>query len=167
MRDFVQFSAMKQKVYIETSIPSFYHENRSSTAAVARRDWTREWWETQQHLYEIYSSDAVYAELALAPEPKKSLCLEFIAPIEFLEISQEIASIAAVYVKHKIMPTNAFGDAMHLAVASYYQCHYLLTWNCKHIANANKFVHIRQINSALGLYTPLLITPLELLGVEP
>lgn len=65
------------------------------------------------------------------------------------------------------MPANALGDALHLAVASFYQCHFLLTWNCKHLANANKFGHIQRINSMLGLYNPLLITPLELLGVEP
>ena len=158
---------MKPKVYIETSIPSFYHETRTSTAAVARRDWTREWWAEKRYQYEIFSSDAVYGELLFTPEPKRSLCLEFIEPVEFLEITREIVSIAEVYVQHKIMPANALGDAMHLAVASFYQCHFLLTWNCKHLANANKFGHIQRINSMLGLYVPLLITPLELLGVEP
>jgi hypothetical protein len=158
---------MKPKVYIETSIPSFYHETRTSPEAVARRNWTREWWEEKKHLYDIYSSDAVYGELLLAPEPKKSKCLEFVEPIEFLEITKEIITIAEVYVQHKIMPANPLGDAMHLAVSSFYQCHFLLTWNCKHLANANKFGHIQRINSMLGLYVPLLITPLELLGVEP
>ncbi|TAE20541.1 MAG: PIN domain-containing protein [Candidatus Kapaibacterium sp.] len=157
---------MKQKVYIETSIPSFYHENRTDVAALARRNWTRQWWEQKQHIYEIYSSEAVYQELVLTPEPKRQKCLNFIQPIEYLTITDEILEIAEIYVKHKLMPVNAAGDALHLAIASFYQCHFLVTWNCKHLANANKAGHIRRVNSTLGLYVPLLTTPLELLGVK-
>jgi hypothetical protein len=64
------------------------------------------------------------------------------------------------------MPNNPVGDALHLALASYHKCDFLLTWNCKHLANANKFHHIRRVNTILGLYAPLLVTPLELLGDE-
>ena len=38
--------------------------------------------------------------------------------------------------------------------------------NCAHLANANKFEHIRHINHVLGLYVPTLTTPLELLKQE-
>jgi hypothetical protein len=62
------------------------------------------------------------------------------------------------------MPKYPLGDALHLAIASYYKCDFLLTWNCRHLANANKFGHIRQVNVMLGLYVPLLVTSLELMG---
>ena len=62
------------------------------------------------------------------------------------------------------MPNDPVGDALHLALASYYKCDFLLTWNCRHLANANKFDHIRRINTLLGLFVPSLVTPLELLG---
>jgi hypothetical protein len=139
----------------------------TSAAAVARCEWTREWWYKKRSLYDIFISEAVYKELLATPEPKKSMCLNFLEPIDFLEITSEVVEIVEIYVGHKLMPLNAAGDALHLAIASYYQCHFLLTWNCKHLANANKFGHIQRINSMLGLYVPLLITPLELLGVEP
>lgn len=58
-------------------------------------------------------------------------------------------------------------DAPHLALASYHKCEFLVTWNCQHLANANKFGHICRVNSLLGLYVPVLATPLELLGEEP
>ena len=61
------------------------------------------------------------------------------------------------------MPENVVGDAIHLAIASYYKCDFLLTWNCKHLANANKFEHIKFINNKLGLYVPVLTTPLQLI----
>lgn len=63
------------------------------------------------------------------------------------------------------MPKEPKGDALHLALASYHHCHFLLTWNCAHLANPNKFEHIRHINSILGLFVPSLITPYELLGL--
>ena len=53
-------------------------------------------------------------------------------------------------------------DALHLALASFHKCDFLLTWNCAHIANANKFEHIRIINARLGLFVPALVTPIEL-----
>ncbi len=65
------------------------------------------------------------------------------------------------------MPADADGDARHLAVATFWRCDVLATWNCGHIANANQTDHIRRINDMLGYPTPQLITPLELLEVEP
>ena len=50
-----------------------------------------------------------------------------------------------------------------LALASHYRCDFLATWNCGHLANASKFDHIRRVNGILGLFVPLLVTPLELL----
>jgi hypothetical protein len=153
---------MKPKVYIETSIPSFYHESRTSAAAIARREWTHEWWDTKRHLYDIVSSDAVQAELEYTPEPKRQHCLTFISSVPLLAVTTPVVDIVDVYIRNKLMPIDASGDALHLALASYYRCDYLLTWNCKHLANANKFGHIRRINSMLGLYVPTLITPMEL-----
>ena len=69
-----------------------------------------------------------------------------------------------VYIRHKVMPDNPLGDALHLALASFHKYDFLLTWNCEHLANANKFGHIRRINALLGLHVPALVTPLELMG---
>jgi predicted nucleic acid-binding protein len=77
---------------------------------------------------------------------------------------KEVAEIVRAYVKHKIMPADPAGDALHLALASFHECDYLVTWNCRHLANASKFGHIRRINTLLGLKTPELVTPPELLG---
>jgi hypothetical protein len=64
------------------------------------------------------------------------------------------------------MPSDPNGDALHLAIACYHRMDCLLTWNCKHLANANKLEHIRRINFQIGLPTPLLATPLNLLEDE-
>ena len=65
------------------------------------------------------------------------------------------------------MPRDPLGDALHLALACYHKCDYLVTWNCAHLANANKAGHIRRVNAMLDLHTPAMLTPLELLGVAP
>ena len=85
-----------------------------------------------------------------------------VRPLERLDYTLEVAEIADVYIWHKLMPAEAMGDADHLALASFYNCDMLVTWNCRHLANANKTGHIRRVNALLGLRTPMLVTPLEL-----
>lgn len=103
-------------------------------------------------------------ELTRGDYPNKEKALLLIDNLSILEIDDPVTEIVAAYVQHKLMPQDPLGDALHLALASYYKCDFLLTWNCKHLANANKFDHIRRVNMLLGLYVPKLVTPLELLG---
>ena len=115
---------MSTRVYVETSIPSFFFEARTQPGMVVRRDWTRAWWEKATASRELVTSPAVIDELE----------------------------------------RGSFAAALHLALASYHRCDFLVTWNCNHLANANKFGHIRRVNTLLGLFNPALVTPLELLG---
>lgn len=91
--------------------------------------------------------------------------VETTIPSFYHEVRTE-PEIVAAYDKHKIMPKDPFGDALHLALASYHRCDFLVTWNCQHLANARKFGHIRRVNGMLGLYVPELVTPMELLGED-
>lgn len=156
-----------QTVYIETTIPSFYHTERKDTRSLARKRWTREWWDTVRTDFECYSSDAVVAELDRGTiQNLRTKRIELIAELPFLEINNEIEDIAKSYVEQLLMPKDGSGDALHLAVASFYAIDVLLTWNCKHLANPNKFGHIEQINERLGLTSPLLTTPLNFLSED-
>ncbi len=133
---------------------------------VAMREWTKNWWDNQQHHYELVTSIPVIEELENGDHPSKQATLELISKLQILPIHEEIEEIVEEYVTHYIMPNDPKGDALHLALASYHHCHFLLTWNCAHLANANKFEHIRHINTMLGLYVPILTTPYELLYWE-
>jgi predicted nucleic acid-binding protein len=155
---------MKQKVYIETSIPSFYYESREEPDMVARREWTRQWWNDASSEYFLVTSEAVLEELATGDFPCKDKSLKLVESLPLVSVEIEISEIVQTYIRHKVMPTNPAGDALHLALASFHKCDFLLTWNCRHLANANKFGHIRRVNAMLGLYSPLLVTPLELMG---
>ena len=158
---------MNQLTYVETSIPSFYYETRPEPKNQARRSWTRDWWELAKWQDELVSSLWVIRELEGTPEPKRSECIELLADIRLLQSAPEIDALVESYIENKVMPADADGDARHLAVATFWKCDVLVSWNCKHIANASKIDHIRRVNAKLGYETPMLITPLELLGVEP
>jgi hypothetical protein len=154
---------MKKRVYIETTIPSFYFETRPEPEMVARRNWTREWWNKRGHEFELVTSDAVVEELEEGNHPHKGDAVQLIASLALLPIVKSIDAIVGEYIKHQVMPRQPRGDALHLALASYHRCHFLLTWNCRHLANADKFEHIRYVNSELGLFHPILTTPFEML----
>lgn len=154
---------MKPTVYIETTIPSFYYEVRTDAEMVARRQWTRDWWDNHRSNYELFTSEAVVDELERGEFPSKEDALTLIEDLPILEIDREIAETVTAYISYRVMPVDPVGDALHLAIASNHKCDFILTWNCRHLANANKFPHIRRVNGILGLFVPSLVTPLELL----
>jgi predicted nucleic acid-binding protein len=134
---------------------------------VVVRDWTREWWREERRNYLLVSSVAVVDELERGDHSNKEDKIDLLAEVEMLAVTTETDEIVEVYLRNKLMPGDLAGDARHLAVASFHKCDYLLTWNCRHLANANKVGHIRRINAMLGLPTPQLVTPLELISETP
>lgn len=150
-------------VYIETTIPSYYFESRRQPSLVAWRDATRVWWDAHRHSYRLVTSQAVLSELSRAPEPKSSRSIELLKDVEVLREPTGILDVIEHYVEHKLMSPGGDGDAYHLAMASMCSIDYLLTWNCRHLANANKFQHIAILNERLHLHVPVLTTPLMLL----
>ena len=157
---------MPRLIYIETSVPSFYFDTRTAVELRARRNWTRRWWNDLPDDDQRVTSAVLLEELQRAPEPKRTPCLGLIATLPLLPYTAEVAEIVATYHRNRVMPVEASADADHLALATFHKCDILVTWNCHHIANANKFPHIRRINALLGYATPQLITPLELLDDE-
>lgn len=155
---------MRKRVYIETTIPSFYYEARKEPEMIARRNWTRDWWNRDAQKYELVTSEPVLEELKKGFHPNKKSVTALVRNIPILTVDPEITDIVRAYIRHKVMPSDPVGDAIHLALASYHKCDFLLTWNCNHLANANKFFHIRRVNAMLSLFTPSIVTPLELLG---
>jgi len=152
------------RVYVETTIPSFYHEVRTAPDIIARREWTRLRWATAHQRYELVTSPAGLDELARGDSERAAERLALMAALPLIAIEAPIIEIVETYIRHKVMPADPGGDALHLALASFHKCDFLATWNCLHLANANKFGHIRRVNAMLGLFVPALVTPLELLG---
>jgi hypothetical protein len=149
-------------VYVETTIPSYYFETRRDARARAWQHATRVWWDQHRHRYELVTSRFVLDELGLSPEPKRTAAMELLGVARVLPVSPALDPIIHAYIQAKLMPRGSAGDAAHLAAASYHSVDFILTWNCRHLANANKFRHIAAINKRLGLDTPILTTPINL-----
>jgi predicted nucleic acid-binding protein len=156
---------MKPTVYVDTTIPSYYIDERESLRLHIDR--TRQWWDTERLQYHAYISDLVRLELEEGDYPRKADALALVAALPRLAPAPEVGQIVESYLVHRLMPRHDIRDAFHLAFASYYKLDFLLTWNCQHLANARKQLHIRTINGVLGLSTPLIVTPLELVPIEP
>ncbi len=149
---------------METSIFSFYHDRRTSAAIVAMREWTQAWWEHRRASYEVATSTAVLAELETGGLPHRQEAYAMALTLPAVPVDEAIEEIVRVYLARQVLPRDPLGDALHLALACFHKFDYLLTWNCQHLANANKFAHIRRVNALLGLNTPELVTPLELMA---
>jgi hypothetical protein len=154
---------MKSIAYVETSVISFYYETRADVEMAARKKWTRSWWNSAVRRHDLVASAAVVEELRNGAFPNRKECLELVASLRLLAVEPAIMDIVDTYIRRHVMPADPAGDALHLALASFHRCDFLVTWNCTHLANANKFGHIRTVNTLLGLYVPALVTPLELM----
>ena len=137
---------------------------RADPESIARKHWTRQWWNENSEQFALMTSAAVIAELRKRTSDQTSERIALLDDIEILTITDEIIDIAHIYIDKLVMPKDPQGDALHLAIASYHKADTLLTWNCRHLANANKFNHIRRVNYEMGLPTPIFATPLNYLN---
>jgi predicted nucleic acid-binding protein len=151
---------MKPSVYFDSTFFSFYFDDRVESQH--RRDITIDWWNSQRHFFSPYTSPFVIDEISNPVYPNWEKVSALAQTIPLLTPSDEIEGIINLYLEHKLMPQDDAGDAAHLAMASFYEIDYLLTWNCIHLANANKTNHIRTLNLRMGLLTPEIITPEQL-----
>lgn len=151
---------MTRTIYLDTTIPSYLFDEREELKTFVKV--TQQWWTEERQQFDLYLSEETMVELNNGDYPNKAKVLESISGIKILAANQRVAEIVKTYVEHYLMPKNVEGDAIHLAYASFYRLDFLLTWNCNHLANANKKRHIQVINSRLGLHVPEIVTPLQL-----
>lgn len=151
---------MRQSVYLDSTIPSYLFDERESLQTYV--EVTQAWWEQERHRFDLWISDATIAEVSQGEYPNKPKIIACISALSVLPPHPLLVDIVRIYLDNYLMPRILTGDALHLAYASYYKVDFLLTWHCNHLANANKKQHIRIINDRLRLFTPEIITPLEL-----
>jgi len=158
---------MKPTVYIETTVPSYYTSRPSRDIIVlAHQEITRIWWDERLQFFEAYISPVVIEEAARGNEEQAHNRLDLLSQFQILKATDEIEKLAEIYMKEIGFPTRAIRDAAHLAFAGGYGLDYLITWNCAHIANAEFRRRLWEINMDIGIRTPIICTPEELLGKE-
>lgn len=158
---------MKMRVYVETTIFSFLTARPSrDILAAAWQSVTAEWWEKRRNDFDLYSSEVVEAEASVGDPDAAARRIAAMESIPYLQITGDAESLAERFIEPGPLPRKASGDALHLALATIHKMDFLLTWNCKHLDNAQIKPKIRKILADLNYAMPEICTPQELLGEE-
>ena len=152
-------------VYIETSIISHATAWPSSHPATAvLQDQARRWMAEQRPLYEVVTSRLVVAEARSGDPDAVARRLAMLADIPVLEENSDIDAVADELVANSLIPASARLDAPHVATAALAGVQYLLTQNCRYIANAHVLPRVYRLLDDLGISGMLITTPFEFLG---
>jgi predicted nucleic acid-binding protein len=156
---------MKEKVYIETSVISFLTGRTSNNLiAAAWQNITIEWWEKRKSHFDIFISELVYEEATRGDSLAVLKRIEAMKGIPYLQITEEAVNLAKTIIKPGPLPKKASNDALHLAIAAVHKIDYLMTWNCRHLDNAELKPKIRNLLLLNDFNVPEICTPQELLG---
>jgi hypothetical protein len=112
-------------------------------------------------------SEETLAEAARGNPEQAARRLAALAGLPVLPIFAEAERLAVDFLHTGALPSSARSDAIHLAVASFVQADYLLTWNCRHLANAQIIRRLEREAAPLGWNLPTICTPPELMGDLP
>jgi predicted nucleic acid-binding protein len=155
----------KPTVYLETTIPSFLAARPSNDLILAgQQQLTLRWWATRRRSFALYISELVVAEAGKGDSQAAKRRIEVIRNLPVLEIDDEVIRLGEEILNDGAIPRKAAADAAHVAIAARHGIDYLLTWNCRHIANARIVRRLDRVIRDLGYLAPTICTPTELFG---
>ena len=153
------------RIYIESTIPSYVVARPArDLLQAARQQLTRDWWDLHRAKHELFTSQIVLDEISAGEREMAHRRLELIADLTVLELTAAAETLADHILQSGLLPANADGDAAHIALATVHKLDILLTWNCRHIANAAIVGRLRRLMEAQDHTLPEIYTPEELLG---
>jgi hypothetical protein len=156
---------VSETVYIETSVIGYLTARSSKNLIIAANiETTRDWWEFRRNDFILYASEAVLDEAAKGDIAIATQRLEILRDFPLLALNQAVQSLAIQFLTRSNLPPKAKVDAIHIAAATVHGMDYLLTWNCKHIANAQIQSKLAEISLDFSYVLPILCTPNELMG---
>jgi len=152
-------------VYLETSVISYLVSRPSRDLVVAaHQQITRQWWEECRASFQLYVSQMVIQEAGSGDPAAAQRRLEELAGIPLLGLTDEAQALARELIVNGAVPEQAVEDALHIALATVHGIDYLLTWNCRHIANAQMRGAVTSVCALQGYDPPVICTPEELMG---
>jgi len=156
---------MSASVYIESSVISYLVSRPSNDPVTAgRQAITSEWWCTKRQDYEVYISALVIEEISAGDPEAAAQRMDAVVNVQSLDIGTETQTLAEALLVAKAVPANSPRDALHIAIAATQGADFLLTWNFKHINNAETRALISKVVTEHGWVCPVLCSPEELGG---
>jgi hypothetical protein len=157
---------LKPKLYLETTVPSYLTAWPSRDLIRAgHQQITREWWRTRRGRFDLYISQFVLDEAAGGDVEAVRERLAALDGLPVLDLTEAGADLADALRTNLALPEKAAADASHIAIAAVHGLHFLLTWNCTHIANAEMSGAIEATCEERGYSSPVICTPEELMGI--
>lgn len=154
-----------ESVYIETTVISYLVSRPSRDILIAaHQQVTSEWWATRRHEFGCFISQVVIDEIQAGDPMAAEKRMEEVKDFQALEATAEAEHLTRSIIDAGVIPVKAVGDAAHIAVAAVNEMDYLLTWNCKHLANAQLIRRISMICNTESFNMPVICTPEELMG---
>lgn len=156
---------MRPKVYVETSVISYLvaRRNQRDLLVASNQELTQEWWESRRGSFELCVSAVVLAEASRGDQTFAAARAAIASELTLVETSEAAMRLAGALIERAGLPSNAYEDALHIAVAAATGMDYLLTWNCKHIANAAIIPRVNAVVRSFGFEPPLIYTPQQLM----
>jgi hypothetical protein len=159
---------MADRVYIETTFVSYLTARPSRDVVYAgHQQITREWWDTRRANFELCASQLVVDEAGAGDPQAAQERLEVLKDMTLIETTPEALALAKELIRAGALPRKAADDALHIAIAATNGVPFLLTWNCRHLANATMRLSIETVCAAKGVKAPIICTPEELLESTP
>ncbi len=153
------------RIYIESTIPSYIVARPArDLLQAARQQITRDWWDLRSSHHALFASQIVLDEIVGGEVAMAHKRLDLMANIPLLDLTDEARSLTQVVLGSGLLPPRADRDAAHIALATVHEMDILLSWNCRHIANAAIQRGLRQLVESSGLALPVLCTPEEIIG---
>jgi len=151
-------------IYLETTVVSYLAARPSRDLRVAaHQQATSEWWTRRREDFDLFASQAVLEEAAAGDPEAASRRLDYLKGVPLLDLNDLSLALAGKLLTDAVVPKEAEQDALHIAVAAVHGMDYLLTWNCRHIANATMRGQIERACFDFGCDAPIICTPEELL----
>jgi hypothetical protein len=154
-----------ETVYLETTVVSLLvAEPSRNLLTAANQQITRQWFRIRRRHFVCVISAEVILEASQGNPEQAQRRLEILRPLPTLDTTDEARQLARVFLATGALPTKAVRDAAHLAIATVAKVDYLLTWNCRHLANAEILRRLEREARSRQWNLPSVCTPLELMG---
>lgn len=158
---------MKPRAYIETTVVSYLTARRGRDLVIAaHQELTREWWDDVLPVLGGCISDLVIEEASDGDPAAAAKRLEALKPIPVLLPGDASFEITDEIMRSGVVPAAYVNDAVHVAIAASNGIEFLVTWNCKHLANAWIRSKLVGLIESLGYRCPVICTPEELMEIS-